>query len=66
MSKDNNQVEYLVKARHYGNQVEFNIISDKDLTEVLRQAKDEANIIFNYTGLGAIPTVHIRPTEKEA
>jgi hypothetical protein len=61
---DKNQVEYLVKARHYGNQVEFIWTSDDSLGEVLKQCKEEANRIFNYTGMGAIPTVHIR--EKEA
>lgn len=59
-----NQVEYSVKARHYSNQVEFTIFSDGDLREVLMLAKHEANAIFGFTGLGAIPTVHISKVEK--
>lgn len=65
-AKNNNQVEYLVKARHYGNQVEFIIVSDGSLSlrDIMMMAKNEANAIFKYEGTGAIPTVHIRPTDK--
>lgn len=50
---------YKVKARQYGNAVEFEVAAHT-LKEALRKAHEEANELFNYIGHGDSPTVDVK------
>ncbi len=57
-------MKYQVEAKQYGNKVIFSLEATNGIKDALEMAKEKANEIFEYQGLGETPTVTVKEIKR--